>query len=279
MIAMGGLTIAVCSASLDVVIDAFRVEIAERSEQAAGVAMASSGYRVAMIISGAGIFAIAHYMGWKIAFMSMAALIAILTIVVLLFISEPEFEYKKRAWDEQIKVMFWDPMADFIAKPYFGWILVFVISFKLSDALLLSLITPFLLDIGFDKLEIAQVVKGYGVAASIVGSLIGGYLSAKMPMRGFLVTGLLLQMLSNLFYIPVYISGHNIQVLVFATTVEYVCSGISAVALVAYISTLCSHSSRPLSMHSFLLWQLLVALLYPVVRAFWLKPLVGLYSF
>jgi PAT family beta-lactamase induction signal transducer AmpG len=161
--------------------------------------------------------------------------------VVLLFISEPEFEYKKRAWDEQIKVMFWDPMADFIAKPYFGWILVFVISFKLSDALLLSLITPFLLDIGFDKLEIAQVVKGYGVAASIVGSLIGGYLSAKMPMRGFLVTGLLLQMLSNLFYIPVYISGHNIQVLVFATTVEYVCSGISAVALVAYISTLCSH--------------------------------------
>jgi PAT family beta-lactamase induction signal transducer AmpG len=240
LIAIGGLMIATCSASLDVVIDATRIEMIESQEQAAGAAMANSGYRVAMIISGAGIFAMAHFFGWQMAFLAMAGLQVVLMIVVLLFISEPDFVLERRTFAEHVKVMFWMPLADFLAKPNFIWIVVFIISFKLSDAMLLSLISPFLLDTGFDKLEIAQIVKAYGVGASIIGSFIGGYLSVKMGMRRFLAVGLLLQMTSNLVYIPVYISGHNMQVLVFATTVEYVCSGISSVALVAYISTLCS---------------------------------------
>ncbi len=239
-IAFFALIVAICSASLDIVIDALRVEMLAQQEQSAGIATFTLGYKIAMVISGAGMFAISHYHGWAIAFWLIGVLMMILVIFSVLFISEADFHSQNNNWRSYIINSVVGPFRDIVKMHNIWLIVVFLIFFKLSDALLLSLISPFLLKIGFNKLEIAEVVKLYGMIASMVGGLFGGYISSFMSIRNFLFISLIMQMLSNSIYLVVLHYGYNLDVLIIATIIEYMCSGISAASLVMYISVLCN---------------------------------------
>lgn len=242
-IAIIAIALAFLSASQDIVIDAMRIEMLTIDEQAAGSSMATMGYRVAMIISSAGALSIAHFLDWKAAYAAMAALSASLLAICVIFYSESLgfFGAKEKGnFIQHFTNTFTKPFIEIYKRTNFFHMIIFIIFFKMSDALVMALTSPFLLDMGYSKLDIASVVKSFGMFATIIGALVGGYIAVRIGLKKFVVLGLILQMISNLSYLLLLSAPGNMPMLFLVTTIEYSCSGISTAALVAYLSMLCN---------------------------------------
>ena len=140
------------------------------------------------------------------------------------------------AW---IAAAVWAPLVDFLRRPAAVPILLFILLYKLGDALAGTLATPFYLELGFSKPEIASVSKLFGLIAILVGGLIGGALVGKLGLgRSLLICGVL-QMLSNLMFALLAVAGHDLRYLVATIAIENVTSGMGQAAFVAYLSSLC----------------------------------------
>jgi PAT family beta-lactamase induction signal transducer AmpG len=242
-IAITAVIIAFLSASQDIIIDAMRIEMLSDSEQAAGSSSATMGYRVAMIISSAGALSAAHFLGWTLSYLSMAGVSILLLTVCVAFYKDviaPIAYDNKLTFVEHFINIFSVPFIEIYKRTNFFHMVMFVVFFKMSDALILSLNSVFLLDVGFSKLDIAWAVKSFGMGATIIGALVGGYIATKIDLKKFVILGIILQMVSNLSYLLLVDANGNVSMLLFVTTIEYSCSGISTAALVAYISTLCN---------------------------------------
>ncbi len=275
---MGALAVVVAflSASQDIVIDAYRVELLTFDQQGPGAGMIQTGYRLAMLTAGAGALLIASAAGWFAAYATMAAL---LTIGTLVFILGPEPELSKetnhviparalpsrtnpatirraviesreesrlpgcsanggiRAWFTTAVA---GPFADFMQRPLWAVILIFVVGYKLGEALAGVMATPLYISLGFTLAEIAAVSKLVGFIATIIGALIGGILAARLGIfRALLVCGIL-QSVGNLFYVLQAIGGHRLDYLAFCVAAENLTGAMAGAALVAYLSDLCS---------------------------------------
>jgi PAT family beta-lactamase induction signal transducer AmpG len=143
-------------------------------------------------------------------------------------------------FEDFIRKSYLEPLFDFTKRQRWTAVLLFIIFYKMSDAYVGMLTNKFLKDMGFDNKEIADIVKIYGLAATIAGSLVAGYLLEKIGMYNVLLLGYVLQILSNLAYLPVWYYGHDKLVLVYATSIENFSSGLSNVAFVAFISSICN---------------------------------------
>ena len=164
------------SASQDIVIDAYRVEILEERQLGAGAATVVFGYRLGQVGAGAMGLIIASSYGWTVAFALMAA-IAVIGILTVLLNPEPKSETSPRIEETMLaglKTSVVAPLADFFSRP--GWLLILgvIVFYKLGDAVLSVMQTPFFLEIEFTKPEIAGIKKGVGFAAIIAGGFIGG---------------------------------------------------------------------------------------------------------
>ncbi|MEI6985042.1 MAG: MFS transporter [Rhodospirillaceae bacterium] len=260
--ALVALGVAFCSASQDIVIDAYRVEVLERSQFGAGAATYVLGYRLGMLISGAGALYLASVLPWSEVYAVMAAMVVVGMATVLM---SPEpggeaaaalLEHEKAAAAAMVKrtglagrratVAAWlygavvAPFRDFMVHPAWLGILLFIVLFKLGEVFAAALVNPFYLGLGFTKIEIASVTKIFGLVATIAGGLIGGGMVGRLGiLRGLLVTGAL-QMVSNLAYVALAAAGHDIGMLMLSVAVENVCGGMATAAFVAYLSSLCS---------------------------------------
>ncbi len=237
------LLVAVFSASQDIVIDAYRVEILAPEQQGAGAAAIVLGYRFGMIASSAGALYLAAFFGWIFAYWTMASLMGI-GIVTTLLISEPTVI--RDAQDTHGSPMLWlqkhvvAPFADFMTRPHWLPILLFILLYKLADAFMGVMTSPFLIDIGFAKEQIATILKIYGVIATIAGSFIGGSLVFRLgAMRSLFLCGIA-HMLTNLMFVMQARLGADTQFLALSITLENVSGGMGTAAFVAYISNLCS---------------------------------------
>lgn len=248
--------IAFCSASQDIVIDAYRVERIETEAQASAAALYSIGYRVAMLISGAGALFLTQvlqdHMGygfsasWQVTYLAMATLMSI-GIVTTLLVSEPavsaEYEAKhagqKPDFSQWLKENVVAPFADFMQRP--GWlhILLFVVLFRLADAYLGVMFNPFLLEIGFTKTDIAQIVKVYGMFATFLGAIIGGGLVARYGVYKTLLVCGFLHMLTNLLLVVQAQVGADHLFLTLCIISENSTAGMTSMAFIAYLSSLC----------------------------------------
>ena len=230
------------SATQDIIIDAYRIEILTNKEQGAGAAVITFGYRIGMLLSSAGSLFIAEYLNWAIAYYSVALFLIPGALAALVY-GEPSLPERSQkvhsnfiAW---LRHSFADPFIEFIKQKNWFVIICLVLLYKLSDAYIGMLTTPFLMDIGFSKVEIASIIKLYGFLTTIAGTFIGGYLIAKYQNMGFiLMLGLVLQCVSNLVFVVQTSHGYNPSVLVGVISVENFCSGLSNASLVAYISTI-----------------------------------------
>ncbi|MDJ1288034.1 MAG: MFS transporter [Candidatus Midichloria mitochondrii] len=237
----GVFCIAFLSATQDIIIDAYRIEILTDEEQGSGAAAVTFGYRIGMLISSAGSLFIAEYLNWAIAYSSVALFLIPGALAALAY-GEPSLLRRSRkvysnfiAW---LRHSFADPFIEFIKQRNWFVIICLVLLYKLSDAYIGMLTTPFLMDIGFSRVEIASIIKLYGFLTTIVGMFIGGYLIAKYQNMGFiLVLGLILQCVSNLVFVVQASYGNDPSVLIAVISVENFCSGLSNASLVAYIST------------------------------------------
>jgi PAT family beta-lactamase induction signal transducer AmpG len=256
LMALGALIVAAASATQDIVIDAFRVESLDESEQAAGMASYVAGYRVAMLVSSAGLFFIvsgfqAHGFdknaAWSAGYMTMAAL-GLIGIVTTLLAAEPAKSAAANAAHgretplHRLATTVSGAFTDFFLREGLlvaVMVMVFVILCKLTDALAGVMTGPFAVDLGFTRNEYAAIIKGIGFVATIAGGFAGGFLAKAYPLPVSLWISGVLQAAANLAFSWQATVGHDLAWLTFAITVENFTSSVGTVIFVAYISSLC----------------------------------------
>jgi MFS transporter, PAT family, beta-lactamase induction signal transducer AmpG len=242
------LLVAFLSASQDVVIDAWRVEILPIELQGPGAGMIQTGYRIAMLVSGAGALFIAARVGWFAAYVTMAAL---LTVGILVFLFGPEPKPAAEAvrhsgpdggggLRQWLATAVTGPFAEFMRRPLWAVILVVIFGYKLGEALAGVMATPLYVSLGFSLDEIAAVSKLVGFFATVAGALIGGVVTARFGiLRSLLLCGVL-QSAGNLFYVLQAVGGHRIGYLGLCVTAENLTGAMAGSAFVGYLSSLCS---------------------------------------
>ena len=253
-VAAGALLVATASATQDIVIDAFRVESLDDHQQAAGMANYVAAYRVGMLVSTAGAIGLVEYFEragvvssdlWFYAYCGMAALVLIGIFAVLaskepassLAIAEEQeaqrFDALGKLWRGAV-----DAFVDFFSKPYALAILLFVLMFKFCDSFAGVMTGPFVVKIGFERVDYVALVKGVGFAAALLGGFAGGFLARAVPMVKALWIAGILQMASNLVFAWLAWVGVNNAALGLTIAVENFTGGIGTVVFVAYLSTL-----------------------------------------
>lgn len=240
-LALAAVFVAFLSASQDIVIDAFRIELLKPEEQGAGAAATQWGYRFGMMAGSAGALYLAEYGGWEIAYLAMAGLMAVGMATVLLtrepLSAAPASGGGLGAW---LKTAVVAPFAEFIARPHWLAILAFVVFYKFGDALAGVMANPFYVAMGFTKIEVANVSKIFGVAATLLGLIAGGAAVFRWgALRSLLACGFA-QMLSNLMYVAQATAGHDVGLLFATIGIENFAGGMGSAAFVAYISSLCN---------------------------------------
>ena len=229
--------VAFFSASQDVVIDAYRVELLNKDEQGAGAAATQMGYRIGMLLSGAGALYLASALGWFDAYAVMALLIVASMGVVLMTREPRRVPEPPGPWLEGAVIA---PFADFARRRHWLAILIFVVLYKFGDALAGVMSGPLYVDLGFTLPEIASVTKIFGVVASMLGVFLGGLAVYRWGlMRALFLCGAL-QMTANLMYVAQLWAGHDIAMLAGTIAVENVTGGMASGAFVAYLSSLCN---------------------------------------
>lgn len=239
----------VASATQDIVLDAYRIESFSNREQGAGVAVFVLGYRFGTIFSGAGALFMAAVMSWENVYkvMALGALVGMVTILCSREHKEAQIITAKaenlsigRRIAVFMKNAVYDPLADFAKRKHWLLILVFVFLYRMSDAYMAPMAYPFYDDMGFSKIEIASVIKVYGVIATIIGTLLGGILVSRYGIVKSLLWCGLLQGASNLAYVWLAYAGHDIYVLMATISIDNISGGLGTAAFVAYLSSLCN---------------------------------------
>ena len=256
LIFASALLVAIASATQDIVIDAFRIESLTESEQAAGMASYVAAYRIGTLASTAGaLFLVSGFevlgfgkgWAWTASYLAMAALVVI-GIATTLVATEPQksvvaaSEHAAHAADNPLRrvaVAAYGAFADFLTRDMALLVLTFVVLYKLCDAFAGALTAPFVIDLGFSRNDYAAIVKGVGLAATLIGGFAGGALARAYPLVTSLWIGAFLQMASNLIFTWQAFMGVNLWALTLTIIVENFTGAIGTVIFVAYLSTLC----------------------------------------
>jgi PAT family beta-lactamase induction signal transducer AmpG len=138
-----------------------------------------------------------------------------------------------------------EPFADFFRRngvATAALILLFIMFYKLGDALLSSMTNPFYVDLGFSKPEVAAIVKGYGLIATLAGCFLGGLVVERRGVLPALWICGLVQLASNLVFVLQAWVGHDLSVLALTISAENLAGGMGTAAFVAYLSSLCNLS-------------------------------------
>jgi PAT family beta-lactamase induction signal transducer AmpG len=231
------LLIAFFSATQDIVVDAYRIDVTHAAERGASSAVSILGYQLARIASGAGALLLAdHYLSWSHTYLVMAGIILGL-VVFNFFMPEPKTPVTAPKTLEEAVIL---PFRDFFSRPGALLMLLAVILYKLGDAFALSLSTKFLLDIGFTKTTIAEVTKLFGLIAALVGGFVGAGLMVRLGLWRALIIFGLLQSITNLGFWLLAVQGSQYGLLVFAIGLENFAGGMGTTANVAFLMSLCN---------------------------------------
>ena len=314
--AIGTVLIAFSSASQDIIIDAYRIESAPQKMQGALSSMYIAGYRIAMLVAGAGSLLLASYLGvdiynsnvWKTVYLTMAFL---MVIGVLTTVYSPEPKVKRKisllSFNEQFRflitfilaitififiysfldnpftnkeplekflyalirisfcffgsgiliyllikinfvkkksatIAYFKPISDFLER--YGRtaliILLLIGLYRIADIVMGVVANIFYLDKGYNVREIATYSKFFGVFATIIGGIIGGYSAIKIGTLRALFIGALIAAASNLLFAWLAVSEPNIDILITVITADNISSGFAGAAFVVYLSALTS---------------------------------------
>ena len=254
LLSLFALLVAFSSATQDISIDAYRIEAVVDEYQGAMSASYIFGYRVALLVAGAGCLYLAEHCGWSVAYQIMA-LCLVVGMVTVLLISEPERE--KRKTDQRVEeaivsglaawpVFAWfagavvSPFVDFFKRiGKFALIILFFISvFRLSDIAMGIMANPFYLDMGYSLSDIASVAKVFGFFMTIAGSAICGVLVVKWGIYLPLLIGAIAVALTNVFFAVLSLLDPEISYLTIVISADNLSGGFAATAFVAYLSSL-----------------------------------------
>ena len=234
-IAICALLVVTFSASQDIVIDAYRTDVALPHERGPAAAANNLGYRAASWFAFAFALVVADYVGWRIAYFALAVGIVLFAIGTS-FAPEPKYrEAPPRTLAESVV----QPLRELFATPGALALIGLVMLFKVGDAFALRLFTPFLMDTGFSLTEIGLVSKAVLTTSAIAGAVLGGVSMVKLGLlRSMLFFGVL-QTIANLGYWLLAVVGKDFPLMIAATAFDNVAGGMGNVASVALIMGMC----------------------------------------
>ncbi len=240
--------IAFLSATQDIVIDAYRIESADLEMQSVLAASYQYGYRLGILLAGAGALYIAQFASWTISYRAMAAFMLVGIVTTLLCHEPQEREgistklsgglFEQAGQWATIAVV--EPLVDFFSR-YRTWgfvILAFVASFWISDRVLGILAFPFYINLGFSLAEIASVSKIYGVVVSLLGATVGAAALLRFGLRRCVVVAPILIVATNLLFATMTITGPKIEMLTLVISFDNFAQGFGATVMIAYMSSL-----------------------------------------
>src|SRR3974390_2833272 len=254
-VALAALLVAATSSTQDIVVDAFRVESLPESEQAAGMAGYVAAYRIGMLASTAGaLFLVSGYestgttrsSAWMWGYVTMAAMVLIGAVTALIA-TEPAQSARGEAATSSESAFArvinaaWGAFSEFLIRKDALAALAFVVLFKFTDAFSGTMTAPFVIDLGFSRNDYAAIVKGVGLAATLIGGFAGGFVAKRYSLAASLWIGGVLQAIANLSFSWLALVGVNQWALGFAITAENFTSAIGTVIFVAYLSALCQN--------------------------------------
>jgi PAT family beta-lactamase induction signal transducer AmpG len=251
MIGLGALIVAFASATQDIVVDAYRIQALPTNEQAAGVAGYVAAYRIGMLASGAGVLGFAAWMEsqglsqetlWPIAYAA-AAVLVLVGLFAAVVAKEPKSDVEERPAEGSPVARLYETakgaFTAFLARDAAIAILLFVVLYKLCDALAGTMTAPFVLSLGYSMATYAAIVKVVGLFALLIGGFVGGAVALALPLTKALWVGAFLQMLSNLVFVWLGYQTPSAEALTVAIVVENFAGAIGTVIFVAYLSALC----------------------------------------
>jgi PAT family beta-lactamase induction signal transducer AmpG len=228
--------VAFCSASQDIVIDAYRTDVLQEQERGAGTAVFVIGYRIGMLVSGGLALVLSDYIGWQSTYLLMAGFMGI-GLVGALFAPEPSIAVvPPRTMNEAV----WGPLKDFFSRRSAIALLLAIILYKLGDAYAGSLSQVFIIKLGFSATEVGTIYKGIGFLSTIVGVAVGGTLMVRLRLyRSLMIFGVF-QLVSNLSFVMLAWLGKSYGAMIFAVAFENLSGGLGDAAFVAFLMSLCN---------------------------------------
>lgn len=257
------LLVAFSSATQDVSVDAWRIEAVDERMQGPMAGAYQTGYRLALLMSGAGALFIASGASWPLAYLTMSALVLV-GIVTVLLIAEPEVDpavvrARERDYLDTIARMVPEtrsmgaagrwffgavvcPFMDFFRRTglFSLVILAFVSVYRISDLVMGSMANPFYLDLGFTLQQIAAIAKIFGIGMTILGAAIGGALVVRYGAVRMLLPGAVLVALTNILFAWLATRGPEVQMLVLTISADNLSAGFAGSVFIAYLSGLTS---------------------------------------
>ncbi len=260
-IALFAVWVAFCSATQDIVIDAYRIEAVVPEFQGAMAATYVLGYRVALLMAGAGAFYIADYSNWQLAYFAMAAMMGV-GVITTLIIKEPDHALNKLSQHVEhelesaislsqsstmaSRLVLWfsnavvSPFIEFFSRNGKAGLLILALIavYKMSDITMGVMANPFYLDLGFSKKEIADISKIFGFFMTIAGASIGGIMVVRYGIMKPLLFGAVMVALTNLLFALLALSEPNLVLLAGVISADNLSGGIATSVFIAYLSSL-----------------------------------------
>jgi PAT family beta-lactamase induction signal transducer AmpG len=261
-IALFALLVAFSSATQDVALDAYRIESVAKEAQGAMAAMYIGGYRLGLLVAGAGALYLAKYTNWHVTYVAMAGLMLVGVFTVLL-IREPDNMINTNTLQREQRVIDFlensahlpnllrQPIAWFIGAvicPFTDFfqrngsmaliILLFISVFRISDITMGVMANPFYLDMGFSLEDIANITKVFGFFMTILGAALGGVLVVRFGIMRPLLLGAVLVASTNLLFALLSKMEPNLTLLAVVISADNLSGGLATSAFIAYLSSL-----------------------------------------
>ncbi len=256
-IALLAVWVAFCSATQDIVIDAYRIESVNPEYQGAMAATYVLGYRIALLMAGAGAFYVADYASWKVAYFVMASAM-IVGLIATLCLKEPEHkpvDVTKLRENTAVKCQniwqrFLTGFMDAVLSPFVEFfnrngkvgllILMLIAVYKMSDITMGVMANPFYLDLGFSKKDIAGISKVFGFFMTILGAAVGGVLVVRFGLMRPLLLGAVMVAGTNLLFAILAVSEPSLLLLASVISADNLSGGLATSVFIAYLSSLTS---------------------------------------
>jgi PAT family beta-lactamase induction signal transducer AmpG len=235
-VALTAFIVVVFSASQDIVVDAYRTDVSLPQERGLAAAANNLGYRLCAWLAFAAALTIADAVGWKAAFLVLAAVMLCFTLATW-FAPEPEYTVAPPGSLQESVIA---SLRELLGSGGAWGMLLLIVSFKVGNALALKLYTPFLMDVGFTKTEIGLVAKAVFTSSAVAGGVIGALWMVRLGLlRSMLLFGVL-QTVAILSFYVLAANGKSFPLMITATAMDNFAASMGNIAEVAMIMAMCS---------------------------------------
>ena len=240
-VAIAAISLGILGATLDIIIDAYRIELLEPYQLGTGSGMSQYGWRIGAASTGALALILAGRFGWSIAYISCGVFV-LPAILVGVFMGEPKRHIEPVAIKGLLHALieYFNPLIEFIKRQGAWLVLSFVLIHKIGDTLANLTLRLLFDDLGFSNAEIAFYDVGFGFIAFLVGIFVGGIMYVRAGLKHSVLISLILMAVSNFSFAALALVGHTNIGMAAAVGFENFASGIGGVTVVAYLSALCN---------------------------------------